>query len=254
MAGDWTAIEHATIGKPEIGKLVAYTGRSKHEVFGLLVHFWMWAESVTADGMIDMPLDSIPAQVGADAEFWNAVVRAGWLEVVDDENIRIPRADHWLSTGAKARLMNTRRKQKGKPRDESATTEENRTEKTSKRSSPVPVTDPGRIGVKGRQSADRQTDTEPETVFRRVSDETLHDRFALREWFDWQSNEQRPVLDANNPDDWEFCLAAAIEAKDGKRSPARFFASVIGRRNRKKIQDKHWRRAKEVAKEMRASA
>lgn len=144
MAGDWTPVEHATPRKPEMMNLVALTGRSRHECLGLMVEFWLWAEANTEDGRVATTVDVLPAFIGADKEFWDAVVRVGWIEIAEDgSGITIPRAEHWLTKGAKARLKETRKKQtqrkpsrrpdsvpdlSPKAGDKNGTTEQNRTE------------------------------------------------------------------------------------------------------------------------------
>lgn len=140
MAGDWTPIEHATPRKPEVMKLVTLSSRSRHEVVGLLVDFWCWADENTDNGNLDVPLTSLPHLIGADELFWRAVESIGWI-VVEGDKIRIPNAGHWLTTGAKSRLMTTRRQQKWRGRvtptsrrkrdktvTKTSTTEQNRTE------------------------------------------------------------------------------------------------------------------------------
>ena len=250
MAGDWTAIEHATIKKPEIGSLMARTGRSQHECLGLMVHFWGWAEAQTVDGKIAMPVSVIPLFVGGDAAFWEAVQSVGWLECLSDGTLLIPRADHWITKGAKNRLKDTRRKQlaRGNLPDKTVTTEEKRTEETPKGSlselntDPVPLPPPnGLEGHRGGRSA---------SVFDGITAEVLRDRFQLRDWFHAQSKAKRPVLNSKDPDAWTLCLAAALHAKHEGNNPPAMFASLVGGKNgRSRIKQKHWNRAAEVARE-----
>ncbi|MFO0898952.1 MAG: hypothetical protein U0836_16130 [Pirellulales bacterium] len=92
--------------------IAAATNRSREEVVGLLVGFWLWASGETADGKLPgLSCHALVTVVGATEDFWRAVVRAGWL-VEGDGFLRIPRADHWLTKGAKARLQAALRKQK----------------------------------------------------------------------------------------------------------------------------------------------
>lgn len=138
MAGDWIPIEESMPRKPEVMRIVAQVSRSRHEVVGLLVEFWLWASANTTDGVINIPLSALPQLIGADDVFWRAVVGAGWLEEEDGNSIRIPNGERWLCNGAKSRLENTRRQQNHrvaqmsrKTRDKSATTVQKSTEEKS---------------------------------------------------------------------------------------------------------------------------
>lgn len=249
MAGDWTAIEHGTVSKSEIGSLMAITGRSRHEVFGLMVHFWGWAETQTIDGKIAMPISVMPSLVGGDAAFWEAVRSVGWLECLADGTLLIPRADHWLTKGAKARLKESRRKKlepdkprnkNGKKTDENVPTEENRTEESPKGflSDPIPAPSPdGLESHRGSRS---------DSVFLKVTDDTLNKFSELRKWFAWQATAKKPVFNVNDSEEWQHCVAAALQAREGDKPPAYFAVLAGGRKGRQKIQDKYWRRAAEV--------
>lgn len=255
MAGDWTAIEHGTVSKSEIGLLMAITGRSRHEVFGLMVHFWGWAETQTIDGKIAMPISVLPSFVGGDAAFWEAVQSVGWLECLPDGSLQIPRADHWLTHGAKARLKESRRKKgSGKPRkesgrkpDENVPTEENRTEESPKGflSESDSESDQGRNGFSGNRSASRS-----DSVFSKVTDDTLKQIAELRKWFLWQATMPNRVFDSGNPDNWRFCVAAALQSREATKSQLGLFASLVGGKSgRSRIKDKHWNRAAEVVRD-----
>ncbi len=112
MAGDWIPIELNLSRKSEVVRIARLTERSKAEVVGLLVQFWIWASEETADGAIDGMDKSDLSDViqGADEPFWDAMTAVGWLHT-QDGGFRIPNADRWLTTGAKSRLESTRRKQ-----------------------------------------------------------------------------------------------------------------------------------------------
>ncbi|ANS03324.1 hypothetical protein [uncultured Mediterranean phage uvDeep-CGR2-KM19-C37] len=109
MAGDWIPIETDLASKPEVLRVARETGRSRHEVVGLLVSFWGWCSSQSCDGSVaGVVLDDVPHVVGGDREFYLALVNAGWL-VANDDGINIPRFGRWLSNGAKSRLNKNRR-------------------------------------------------------------------------------------------------------------------------------------------------
>ena len=93
--------------KREVLLLAGLTRRTRHEVTGLLVDFWAWVSGESADGLLPgVTTDDLALVVGADADFWDAVSRVGWLEVRPD-GLAVPRADRWLTRGAKARLQKT---------------------------------------------------------------------------------------------------------------------------------------------------
>lgn len=52
MAGDWIPISVDLPGKPEVARLAASTRRSPDEIVGMLIRFWIWAQSHTADGFL----------------------------------------------------------------------------------------------------------------------------------------------------------------------------------------------------------
>lgn len=148
MAGDWIPVEEATPRKPEVMRIVALVSRSRHEVVGLLIEFWIWISQNSADGTIDVPLAALPHLIGADDAFWQAVASVGWVKEKGGR-LHIPNSEHWLTHGAKARLSNTRRQQnrradvtpqarqmRDKQRDKSATTEQKRTEESNTPLSP----------------------------------------------------------------------------------------------------------------------
>jgi hypothetical protein len=132
-------------------QIATATGRSRHEVVGMLLEFWSWADSQTDDG--DLPGISVAhlssLLVTSDGTFWRAVEDAGWL-VVETGGVRVPNFTVWMSCSAKKRLRQTRNKQKSRAVDggrrparhrgvtaeedtavtKRGTTEQNRTEKT----------------------------------------------------------------------------------------------------------------------------
>ena len=112
MAGDWIPAQVGLARKREVVMIANITERSRHEVAGLLVDFWGWASNESSDGnLVGADCRALVALVGADAHFWDAVVRAGWLQITGD-GLRIPNADSWITKGAKARLANSKRQKK----------------------------------------------------------------------------------------------------------------------------------------------
>lgn len=254
MAGDWIAIEHRTVTKTEVGRLIGLTGRSRHEVLGLMLHFWIWAERETIDGKIDMPLSDLPVLIGGDTVFWESVVAVGWLELPTANTMLIPRADNWLTKGAKARLTKARRAADSKatrtptPKNDTDAlpTEENRTEESPKGFLSESESDnQGRNGFLGNRSASR-----PDSVFNKVTDDTLKFIAELRRWFLWQATVPNRLMDTENPDNWTFCVAAALQAREATVSRIGLFAKLMGSKGgRKRVKDKFWAKATEVVRD-----
>lgn len=121
MAGEWIPVSTGLTRRVEVLQIVRLLSgsppdRSRHEVVGLLVEFWSWASAETADGRIaGVALADLPHVVGGDAGFWRAVCAVGWL-VEDAAGLVVPKFDHWLSKGAKARLLDARRKAEARKR------------------------------------------------------------------------------------------------------------------------------------------
>jgi hypothetical protein len=122
MAGDYIPATNNLSRKPKTLQIARITNRSRHEVVGMLLEFWGWASDHTADGLLPgTTLGDLCDALGFDAQFFDAVVTAGWL-MVNEDGIDIPDADIWITKGAKARLKQrdrTRLSRSG--RDESVT-------------------------------------------------------------------------------------------------------------------------------------
>lgn len=231
MAGEWIPIEIATPRKTELAKIAKATGRSLHECLGLVVAFWCWVSVETEDGQIDATVDELCLLVGGDTGFWESVAKVGWL-AADGETLCIPRADHWLTKGAKARLKETRRKQVqrcavpdlSRPDwDKSGTTEQNRTEQKTETFS---TSQSNGQSVAG--GAVKTTAGSSGSVFRGLKPEHLSDVGALKSWLSWQAREPDPVLKPDDDSLVRLIAAAEIAAKRGKK-PVAYLASMIGR-------------------------
>lgn len=156
MANDWIPVSVSLPNKRKVLAIARSTKRSKHEVAGLLSHFWGWASGESADGFLSgVTFTDLVESVGGDEELWQAVADVDWL-LVEDGGLRVPESDEWITRGAKARLMATKRQvecrdRKRAPqqkesvtklsrlkRDKSVTTEQNRTEENSNTSEAAP--------------------------------------------------------------------------------------------------------------------
>jgi hypothetical protein len=111
MAGDWIPAEIGLARKREVLAVAQATGRSRHEVVGLLLDFWGWASCETSNGeIVGATVDALVDAIGGDKHFWTCVSSAGWLAFTA-EGIALPNADKWITKGAKARLQKTKRQQ-----------------------------------------------------------------------------------------------------------------------------------------------
>lgn len=245
MAGEWIPLELTTPRKREIGRIALATGRTRHEVLGLLVDFWCWASTETDNGAFGGTVEELCLLVGGDIDFWTSVMSVGWLEVdgAADGKLVVPRADHWISNSAKSRLKKSRRQQKWREGvnhnesdfvDADAPTKrllQNRTEQNitvlsgSGSGSGTGATFSGSPASSGNGKA-RQS------AFVGMTPERLRDIRALRSWLSWQATLQHPVLDPHDPDSLVRVVAAADKALQRGKSPERYFASVIGRKSK----------------------
>ena len=110
MAGDWFPMAYYRSACPEVVRVSSATGRSRHEVLGLLCDLWSWAscESITG-GVEGVWIASLSSVLGADEPFWRAVAAVNWL-AEDDRGIVIPNWERWLSESAKKRSRDVIRK------------------------------------------------------------------------------------------------------------------------------------------------
>lgn len=116
MAGDYFPISADLPRKREVVAIANATGRSRHEVIGLCIELWAWAQHETTDGQIvdvcvDGTVDALVTLVGADVLFWCEMVRVGWLKV-EGNVLVIPNFHRWMSKGAKARYLRALRQQR----------------------------------------------------------------------------------------------------------------------------------------------
>lgn len=253
MAGDYTIMEHATPRKPELLRIASATGRDRHQVLGLMMEFWAWAETMTVDGTIDIDLKSLATVMGGDVELWRAVRDAGWLETPNGETsapIVIPRADHWLTNGAKSRLQKNRRQARWRAANPANTasvdrevdvgastraptngTERNGTEQ-NRTSGPSGFPDPdsGASGSGQRPDAVPGPSGSGESAFSMMTVDRLRDLNALRSWHKFQSGLSSPVIPSDVQEPLVLVVAAATKSLK-KRNPVGYFASLVGKRN-----------------------
>ena len=108
MAGEWIPVDCCLWEKLEVLRISKATGNSTNEVVGNLARLWAWASHNVADGQIECGLDDLEMVVGADSDFWRAVVSVGWL-IDNGDSLQIPGWEARFSQTAKSRLMANRR-------------------------------------------------------------------------------------------------------------------------------------------------
>jgi hypothetical protein len=238
----WIPLHHETPRKPEIFKIAQATGRSRAEVFLLMVNFWIWIDQIVGndegndvDGRATLErltLHDIAQAVGADETFWKAVQGVGWL-IVDERGLGVPNAGNWFSMSAKARLLKNKRQQRW--RDGKADAERK--------------FDQGADDVDGRASTTEQNRTEPEqiqlqsqlqlqsfgkcflkegTVLADIDEPMLSSPARLVAWVK-SAAERDPRQRIKATDDaFLFVLAAATLARSKGRNKIAYFRALVG--------------------------
>jgi hypothetical protein len=112
MAGDWIPIYHELPRRKEVGLIAADTGRSRHEVIGLLVDLWLWVDSESQDGTVtSVGQNNLPVLIGADKAFWESVHKHGWI-LIREDGISLPNWSLRNRGSRKLREQETLRKRK----------------------------------------------------------------------------------------------------------------------------------------------
>lgn len=112
MAAEWIKIEHGLIDKVEVMQLSDIFGISPYEVVGHLVSFWFWV-----DRNVSLECPAVPGtksgldRVSGRDGFADALIRVGWLRI-EDGLVSIPNYDNHLSTTAKQRAGEAKKKAK----------------------------------------------------------------------------------------------------------------------------------------------
>ena len=245
MAGDWTAIEHATPRKPELLSIARSTGRSRHECLGLAVEFWAWAETVTVDGRINAPLSSLPDLIGADLDFWRAMVRVGWLETPQGDEadvLLVPRADHWLTNGAKSRITKSRRQARWRDGDGHVDGVVDAKAPTTEQNSSVTVTGTVPPDSSGRKAG---------SAFSGLDKGLLRNTGAIVKWLKDQSQRPRPIITEPDDKDLRNVLAASECALSEGENPVALFSTIVSKRGFAKLDKGYFKRADERMQEYR---
>mgnify|MGYP001614487870 CR=1 FL=1 len=116
MAGDWLKIEACTPDKPEVFGIATALGVTQQHAFGCVFLVWRWFDQHTvqgnAAGVTKNIIDALAVQPG----MADAMVKVGWLDVLDDGSVSLPHFDRHTGQTAKTRALTAKRvaKTKGK--------------------------------------------------------------------------------------------------------------------------------------------
>jgi hypothetical protein len=95
---------------PAVLGIAAATGLDEDSVVGKLSRVWFWANRQTTTGAVQHATTAWINRLVGTQGFAEAMLRVGWL-ASEDGSVLIPNFDRWMSKGAKARLLDTRKKQ-----------------------------------------------------------------------------------------------------------------------------------------------
>lgn len=110
MAGDWSPLRTNIRRDIRTMLMASRLGVTAFDVVGRLHEFWSWSQDHTSDGLLPRASTALIDAVVELPGFAEAMLEAGWLELVDDEIPFIPDWDTWNGRGAKRRLQDTKRK------------------------------------------------------------------------------------------------------------------------------------------------
>lgn len=113
MAGDWYVPVRVNLPRDrKVLAISAMTGRSRHEVTGLLIDFWGWVSIESRDGHVPSVTKKVLCDAigGCDEAFWSAVEDVGWA-VFTDGGVTVPDFDDWLGKIARVRIQANLRQQ-----------------------------------------------------------------------------------------------------------------------------------------------
>lgn len=134
MAGDWIKMRCALPEDPAVLLMAAELAMDSYGVIGRLHRVWSWFDQQSRNGHAPVTLISHIDTLAGVTGFVDALKKARWLTVTNDEMV-IPNFDRHNGQTAKQRALATKRKQKErvtkasrKSRDKSVTREEKRRE------------------------------------------------------------------------------------------------------------------------------
>lgn len=113
----WIKLEHVTPDKPEISKIADELNISADEALGKLIRLWIWADQQTYDGRAGSVTKILLDRVSGVNGFCESLLKCGWMQQSERDGFVFPNFDRHNGETAKARALNTLRKQKQRMRE-----------------------------------------------------------------------------------------------------------------------------------------
>lgn len=88
MAGDWIKMRNCLLKAPQVIRLASELKVSKYEAIGGLFWLWVIADESSLDGVIKLGAKHLDSELGLQG-FSQALEGVGWLEVIDENSIRL---------------------------------------------------------------------------------------------------------------------------------------------------------------------
>jgi hypothetical protein len=102
MAGDWMKIELELPDKPEVHAIAGILNLDPDSVVGKLIRVWQWFDKHTVDGNVKNVTCALLDRIANITGFADAMKKAGWL-IVSDDQITIPNFEKHNGKTAKDR-------------------------------------------------------------------------------------------------------------------------------------------------------
>lgn len=113
MAGEWIKVETCLSGKAEVIRLARLMSVKRDEALGMVVRFWVWADSNTVDGVVDGVASQDVDAVLSTPGLCRALELVGWLQIDSEkERITIPKFSRHNGESAKKRALKNERQAK----------------------------------------------------------------------------------------------------------------------------------------------
>lgn len=110
MAVGWIKVETCTPGKAEIIRLARLLSMKHDEALGVVVRFWVWADSNTVDGVVDGVASTDVDAVLSCPGLCRGLEAVGWLIIdTEKERITIPKFERHNGESAKKRALSNER-------------------------------------------------------------------------------------------------------------------------------------------------
>jgi DNA replication protein DnaT len=110
VAVGWIKVETCTSGKAEIIRLARLLSMKHDEALGVVIRFWVWADSNTVDGVVDGVASTDVDAVLSCPGLCRGLEAVGWLIIdKEKERITIPKFSRHNGESAKKRALSSER-------------------------------------------------------------------------------------------------------------------------------------------------